>query len=79
VTEPKSTLGLSAPVIITFDATGLLKIGVRQYTSSPIFGTFGDITTGWVSHYEYTDKEETLVSLGALAVTLQIGQKSRLL
>lgn len=75
VTEPKSTLGLSAPVIITFDATGFAsKINVQQYTIVSYLWDFGDNTTGTgpvVSH-EYTDKGRNAgVFEATLAVTLQ--------
>lgn len=59
VTEPASTLGLSAPTTISFDATGFGSlINVKQYKIISYLWDFGDNSTGTgvtVSH-EYIDK-----------------------
>lgn len=75
VTTPKSTLGLSAPTTVTFDATGFAsKINIKQYTIVSYLWDFGDNTTGTgpvVSH-QYTDKGRNAgVFEATLSVTLQ--------
>lgn len=75
VTEPSSTLGLSAPTTIAFDATGFGSlINVKQYKIISYLWDFGDNSTGTgvtVSH-EYIDKGRNNGNFTvALEVTLQ--------
>ena len=75
VTEPKNTLGLSAPTTVIFDATGFAStINVKKYTIVSYLWDFGDNVTGTgpkVSH-EYTDKGRNAGIFNAtLEVTLQ--------
>lgn len=58
-TTPASTLGLSAPVMVTFDATGFAStINAKAYTIVSYVWDFGDNTTGTgpVVAHEYKDK-----------------------
>lgn len=59
VTEPKNTLGLSAPTTVTFDASGFIStINVKNSKIVSYLWDFGDNSTGTgpkVSH-EYVDK-----------------------
>lgn len=76
-TEPKNTLGLSAPVTIQFDATGFAgKINVQKYTILSYVWDFGDGTTATgpkVSH-EYVDKGK---SAGVFNATLEVTMQDR--
>lgn len=74
-TEPASTIGLSAPVSITFDATGFgSRINVAQYKIISYAWDFGDNSSGTgvrVSH-QYMDKGRNEGKFtAALEVTLQ--------
>jgi len=74
-TEPRNTLNLSAPVTVTFDATGFInKINVRKYKIISYRWDFGDNSTGTgvrVSH-EYLDKGGLDgIFTAALEVTLE--------
>lgn len=75
ITTPASTIGLSAPVTITFDASGFVtNINVKQYEPISYLWDFGDNQsgTGEVVSHEYTDKGRNEGKFQArLSVTLR--------